>query len=84
MYIEHESYAKWVLGVEPHMWKMRCLQYFLRRMLDLERILMQGRELGEATKETRWRMSNNLVGEMACEERNVVEECRAETRQKVR
>ena len=66
------------------MWELRCFKFFLRRPLYLERAPKQGNEPDETLKTARLELSENLVEEMACEERRVVEECRIEARQKVR
>ena len=52
--------------------------------LDLERALREGNEPNEAGKTARLELGENLVEEMAREERKVVEECRNELRQRVR
>ena len=58
-------------------------KFFARRLLDLGRVIQQESE-GETAKVERMEASENLIEEMASEERKVVEECRAEIGQKVR
>ena len=51
VYLDHKSYAQWVLELgQPHMWTLRCFQYFLLRLMDLERIV-EGRKRSRAENE---------------------------------
>ena len=75
VYLDHKSYAQWVLELgQPHMWTLRCFQYFLLRLMDLERILKGGRGREQKMREERLEVSESLVEEMALEERNMVED----------
>ena len=39
VYLDHESYVRWVLELKLHMWSLRCFKHFLMRLMDLERTL---------------------------------------------
>ena len=75
VYLDHKSYAQWVLELgQPHMWTLRCFRYFLKRMMDLEWSLKEGRDQEQRVRELRLEMGGSLVEDMALEERNMVED----------
>ena len=84
VYMKDASFAEWALGLDKiKMWKLECFKFFLRRLLDLERVTEQEGEPEETVKTTRVGVNETLVEEMACEEMKV-EEYKEGTKQKVR
>ena len=75
VYLDHKSYVKWVLELgQPHMWTLRCFRYFLKRLMNLEWTLKEGRDQEQRMREERLEMSESLVEEMALEEKNMVDD----------
>ena len=62
----------------------QVLQVLRERLLDLEWAMQQEERQGETAKVKMMEANENLIEEMASEERKVVEECRAEIGQRVR
>ena len=56
------------------MWTLRCFRYFLKRLMDLEWTLKEGRDQEQRMREERLEMGESLVEEMALEEKNMVED----------
>ena len=84
VHMKDASCAEWALGLgKIKMWKLKWCKFFLRRLLDLERVMEQEGEPEETVKITRVEMSQTLVEEMACEEMKVVEG-KEGTKQRVR
>ena len=47
------------------MWTLRCFRYFLKRLMDLEWSLKEGRDQEQIMREERLEMGESLVEEMA-------------------
>ena len=62
----------------------QVLQVLRERLLDLEWAMQQEERQGETAKVKMMEANENLIEEMASEERKVVDECRAEIGQRVR
>ena len=63
------------------MWKLKCFKFFLKRLADLERALQQ-EEKREEVIVTRVDMCESLMEEMAVEEQEAMEECKAAEKQR--
>ena len=67
VHLDHKSYAKCIvleLG-QPDMWTFRCFRYFLKRLMDLEWSLKEGRDQEQRMREERLKVVGSLVEEMA-------------------
>ena len=62
------------------MWKLKCFEFFLKRLADLERVLQQEEQLEEVNI-SRVEMCESLMEEMAAEEQEVMEECKVAERE---
>ena len=56
------------------MWTLRCFRYFLKRLMDLEWSLKDGRDQEQRMREERLEVGGSLIEEMALEERNMAED----------
>ena len=84
VYICHPAYGGWATDQpKPKMWKLKCFEFFLKRLADLERVL-QSEEKREEVNIMRVDMCESLMEEMAVEEQKAMEECRMAERQRVR
>ena len=80
VYICHPTYGN---QAKPMMWKLKCFKFFLKRLVDLERVLQQEESLEEVNI-ARVEMCEGLMEEMGAEEQQAVEECERVERQRVR
>ena len=62
VHMKDESFAEWAPGLDlTKVWKLICFKFFLRTLLDLERVMKQEREPEEAVRITVVEMSETMV-----------------------
>ena len=84
MYNCHPTYGEWAVDqAEPKMRKLKCFNFFLKRLAGLDRLLQQEESLAQGNI-TRVEMCGGLTEEMAAEEQQAVEECMKVGKQRIR